>query len=141
MKTAEILLVEDNPGDVVLLREALERAGWDHRLHVARDGIEAIEFLRQQGRHADAVRPDLVILDLNLPAMDGRDVLANIRFDPVFEGIPLVLMSSSRIDDDILQTYELPQDACFVKRLLFDDYVEIARRIKQIWHDAARRDR
>jgi two-component system, chemotaxis family, response regulator Rcp1 len=140
MQTAEILLVEDNHGDVVLLKEALACTGWDHRLHVARDGLEAIEFLRRQGRHAEATRPDLVILDLNLPAVDGREVLANIRSDPGLGGIPLVLLSSSRIDDDILRTYGLSRNACFVKPLLFDAYVEIAGRIKQVWQEATRRD-
>src|SRR3990172_1272066 len=101
MKAAEILLVEDNRGDVVLLTEAFKQIGWDHRLRILRDGREAIQVLRREGQHQDAAKPDLIILDMNLPKMDGRDILANIRPDPVLGRIPVVILTSSSMENDV----------------------------------------
>ena len=137
MKTAEILLIEDNRGDVVLLTEAFKQTGWDHRLHVVRDGIEAIEFLRHQGRHPNAAQPDLILLDLNLPSMGGRAILANIRPDPALGRIPVVILTSSSFEDDVLAAFDLPRNAYMVKPSSFDGFVEMAGQLEAFWRQAA----
>jgi two-component system, chemotaxis family, response regulator Rcp1 len=103
----EILLVEDNPGDVRLTREALKDGKVSNRLHVVVDGVEALAFLRREGEHATAVRPDLILLDLNLPKMDGRQVLAEIKADPTLRQIPVVILTSSQAEEDICRSYDL----------------------------------
>src|SRR5262245_54311508 len=105
--TVEILLVEDNPGDVRLTREAWKEARIPNRLHVAGDGVEALAFLRREGRHVDAVRPHLILLDLNLPRMDGREFLADLKKDPRLKHIPVVILTTSKAEQDVLQTYDL----------------------------------
>jgi two-component system response regulator len=103
----EILLVEDSPADVDLTREALEDAKVRNNLHVASDGVEALAFLRREGRYADAPHPDLILLDLNLPKKDGREVLAEIKADPLLRRIPVVVLTTSEAEQDIIQSYDL----------------------------------
>src|ERR1700737_5069958 len=103
---ANVLLVEDNPGDIRLTREALKESGINCKIHVAQDGEQALAFLRREGSHASAVRPNLVLLDLNLPRMDGRQVLREMKSDPELRRIPVVIFSSSRAREDILATYD-----------------------------------
>jgi CheY-like chemotaxis protein len=112
----EILLVEDNPGDVRLTMEALKEAKVVNRLNVVADGVEALEYLKRQGRFAQAPRPDLVLLDLNLPRKDGREVLAEIKNDPALRSIPVVVLTTSRADEDVLRAYNLRANSTFPSR-------------------------
>jgi len=135
LQTAEILLVEDNRADEVLLKEALNHIGWPHSIQVAQNGVEALIFLRQRVI-TGAPRPDLIVLDLNLPMLSGREVLADIRPDPDLGQIPVIILTSSRADYDILSVYGLPEDAYIVKPLLFEGYVEVGKRIRGFWQQA-----
>ena len=128
MSTADVLLVEDNHGDTVLLREAFAHVGLDHRLRRVCDGVEAVEALRAPG----AAAPDLVILDLKLPRKDGREVLAEMRADPALSGILVVVLTSSKADRGLIESLGLPADRYMVKPVSFDGYVEIARRIARL---------
>ncbi len=132
-RTAEILLVEDNPGDVRLAREALKDSKIANRLHVVEDGVEAIAFLRREGPHAAAVRPDLILLDLNLPRKDGREVLAEIKADPDLRRIPVVVLTISRSDEDILKTYDLHANCYVSKPVDFEQFTKIVRSIGSFW--------
>jgi len=113
-KTVEILLVEDNPGDVRLTREALHEGRVLNELHVAGDGVEALAFLRHEGKFANSVHPDIILLDLNLPKMDGRELLAEIKMDPALRRIPVVILTTSKAEEDItppmtcMRTVSLP---------------------------------
>src|SRR5476649_2672916 len=122
----EVLLVEDNLGDVRLTQEAFRDADRTVNLHVTSDGVEAMAFLRREGVHADAPRPDLILLDLNLPKMDGRQVLAQVKEDDNFKVIPTVILTTSNSDEDILKSYEL-QANCYLSKPVqleaFDDLV------------------
>ena len=131
--TVEILLVEDNPGDVRLTREAWKEARIPNRLHVAEDGVEAMAFLRREGRHAAAVRPHLILLDLNLPRKDGREVLADIKKDPKLKHIPVVILSTSKAEQDVLNTYELHANCYISKPLDMDQFVRVVRSIEDFW--------
>ena len=133
MKEIEILLVEDNPGDVRLTEEALREGKVKNRLHVARDGVEAIEFLRRQGKHADAPRPDLVLLDLNLPRKDGREVLAEIKSDPQLKTLPVVVLTTSSAEADILRTYSLHANCYIQKPVDLDQFVQVVKSIDDFW--------
>src|SRR6056297_1048953 len=103
----EILLAEDNPGDVVLTRKALEQGKLANNLHVTTDGVDALEFLRQDGEYEDAPRPDLILLDLNMPRKDGQEVLEELRADDELRRIPVVVLTSSESEEDIVRSYEL----------------------------------
>lgn len=129
----QILLVEDNPGDVRLTVEALRGAKVANELHVVGDGEEAIEFLRQRGRHADAPRPDIVLLDLNLPRLDGRDVLADIKADPSLANIPIIVLTSSTAETDIQQAYELHANCYISKPVDFTEFIEAVRSLEGFW--------
>ena len=131
--TVEILLVEDNPGDVRLTREAWKEARIRNRLHVAEDGVEALAFLRRQGRHAGAVRPHLVLLDLNLPRKDGREVLAEIKEDPDLRHIPVVILTTSKAEQDVLKTYDLHANCYITKPLDMDQFIRVVRSIEDFW--------
>jgi chemotaxis family two-component system response regulator Rcp1 len=128
-----ILLVEDNPGDVRLTVEALRGAKVANELHVVGDGEEAIEFLRQQGRHVDAPRPDIVLLDLNLPRLDGRDVLADIKADPDLAKIPIIVLTSSTAERDIQQSYELHANCYISKPVDFTEFIHAVRSLEGFW--------
>ena len=131
--TVEILLVEDNPGDVRLTREAWKEARIRNRLHVAEDGVEALAFLRRQGRHAGAVRPHLILLDLNLPRKDGREVLADIKNDPDLKNIPVVILSTSKADQDVQRSYDLHANCYISKPLDMDQFIRVVRAIEEFW--------
>lgn len=129
----EILLVEDSPGDVRLTREALREARVANRLSVVGDGIETMQFLRQEGKYATAPRPDLILLDLNLPRMDGREVLAAIKADPSFRTIPVVVLTTSEAESDVLRSYDLHANCYLVKPVDVDRFFEQVGRLEGFW--------
>ena len=133
MKPIEILLVEDNPGDARLTREALTHSKVRNRLHHARDGEEAMAFLRREGRFADAPAPDLVLLDLNLARRDGREVLEDIKGDPQFMHIPVVVLTSSQADEDILRSYRLHANCFITKPVDLEQLTKVVQGIEQFW--------
>jgi len=138
MNAVEILLVEDNPGDVRLTKEALRDAKVLNRLSVARDGVEAMEFLRREGSFANAPRPDLIILDLNLPRKDGREVLTDIKSDHGLRSIPVVVLSTSEADEDVLKSYGCHANCYITKPLDFDRFVTVVRAIETFWFSIVR---
>jgi two-component system, chemotaxis family, response regulator Rcp1 len=129
----EILLVEDNPGDVRLTREALRECGVQNHLSVAGDGVEALAYLRREGAFHDAARPDVILLDLNLPRKDGREVLLEIKQDPELMSIPVVVLSSSQADDDIAGAYRLHANCYVTKPMDLDRFVSVVRSIENFW--------
>lgn len=132
-KTVDILLVEDNPGDVRLAQEALKEAKVKNELHVVVDGVEAMAFLRQQGKYSEAPRPDLILLDLNLPRKSGREVLAEIKTDPNLRRIPVVVLTVSRSEDDIVGCYDHHANCYVTKPLDFNQFMQITRSIEEFW--------
>ena len=133
VKAIDILLVEDNPGDADLAREALERSKMKNNLYVVEDGIEAMDFLHRSGKHTDAPRPDLIILDLNLPRMDGREVLAEIKKDDCLKRIPVVILTTSKADEDVLRSYNLHANCYITKPIAFDQFMKVVQSIKDFW--------
>lgn len=133
MKLIEILIVEDNPGDVELAREALETNKIRNNLHVAEDGEEALKFLRKQDEYNDAPRPDLILLDLNLPKKDGREVLKAIKEDTSLRLIPVVILTSSNAEEDILRSYNLHANCYVTKPLDFNQFLKVVEAIKEFW--------
>jgi chemotaxis family two-component system response regulator Rcp1 len=129
----ELLLVEDNPGDVRLTQEALRDAPVHHNFHVARDGAEALAFLRGEPPHHDHPRPDLVLLDLNLPKMNGREVLAAMKRDSALCHIPVVILTTSQADKDICESYQLGANAYVTKPVSLDQFVKVVSSIKEFW--------
>jgi two-component system, chemotaxis family, response regulator Rcp1 len=129
----EILLVEDNPGDARLTREALREGRVHNRLHHARDGVEALAFLRREAAFADAPTPDLILLDLNLPKKDGREVLCELKDDPHLRLIPVVVLTTSEAEQDILKTYQLHANCYITKPVDLEKFLEIVRMIEQFW--------
>jgi len=132
-RPVEILLVEDNPGDVRLTREALAEGKVRNNLHVAVDGVKALEFLRREGEYAGVVRPDLVLLDLNLPRKDGRQVLAEIKADPALRYIPVVILTSSEAESDIARAYDLHANCYITKPVDLDQFIHVVRSIEDFW--------
>jgi two-component system, chemotaxis family, response regulator Rcp1 len=129
----EILLVEDNPGDVRLTKESLREGKVHNRISVARDGVEAMAFLRQEGEHADAPRPDLILLDLNLPKKDGREVLAEIKTEDRLKHIPVVILTTSHAEQDILKSYDLHANCYVTKPVDLDQFINVVRSIEDFW--------
>jgi len=129
----EILLIEDSPSDTELTVEALKEAKVRNSLSVVEDGVQAIEFLRHQGVYADAPRPDLILLDLNLPRKDGREVLAEIKTDPKLKHIPVIILTSSKAETDILKTYDLHANCYITKPLEFDHFLRVFKSIEDFW--------
>ena len=125
----EVLLVEDDPGDVMMTREAFQDYKLRNQLHVVSDGAEAMAFLRQEGEYAGRPRPDLVLLDLNLPRMDGRQVLEAIKSDPELASIPVVVLTTSENEDDVLRSYSLHANAYVTKPVDFQRFIEVVRQI------------
>lgn len=133
LKIVEILLVEDSPGDVRLTREALDEHKIINNLHVARDGIEAMEYLKKRGEFADAVRPDIILLDLNLPKMDGREVLKKIKHDAELKTIPVVILSTSDADEDISVAYKNYANCYITKPIDLEQYVKVVQSFQNFW--------
>jgi CheY-like chemotaxis protein len=129
----QILLVEDNPGDVRLTVEALRGAKVANELHVVGDGESAIDFLRQRGKYSDAPRPDIVLLDLNLPRLEGREVLADIKSDPDLAKIPIIVLTSSSSDTDIQQSYALHANCFVTKPVDFTEFIAAVRSLEGFW--------
>ena len=134
----EVLLVEDDPGDVLLIREAFEFNKVHNNLHVVNDGEQALEYLRKQGPHAEANRPDLVLLDLNLPRKDGREVLAEVKQDPELRTIPIVVLTTSEAEEDVLKSYQLHANAYVTKPVDFERFVSIVRQIDDFFVSVVR---
>lgn len=132
-RPVEILLVEDNPGDARLTREAFKEAKVRNHIHVAADGVEALEFLRRKGAHASAPRPDIILLDLNLPRKDGREVLAELKADPGLRRIPVVVLTTSKAEEDIARTYDLHANCYVTKPVGFDQFIDVVRTIEGFW--------
>lgn len=133
----QILLVEDSPADVLLTREALALSKLDLRLHVAEHGIEALDFLHRRAPHQDAPRPDLVLLDLNLPLKDGREVLAEIKGDPRLKTIPVVVLTTSQSEEDVHNAYGLNANCYITKPVDFGRFVMVVRSIRDFWFTTA----
>ncbi|HEX8393316.1 MAG TPA: response regulator [Longimicrobium sp.] len=129
----EVLLVEDNPGDVRLTREALKEGKVRNNLSVAPDGVEALAYLRRQGRYADAKRPDLILLDLNLPRKDGREVLGEIKADPALRTIPVVILTTSEAERDISGAYALHANCYITKPVDLDQFITVVKSIEDFW--------
>lgn len=128
-----ILMVEDNPTDVMIAKEGLLSAKVSNILHVADDGIEAMAFLHQQGKHAAAPRPDLVLLDLNMPRMGGQEVLAAIKADPKLKNIPVVILTTSKADEDISKAYAHHANCYIAKPVDFDQFTRVVQTIQDFW--------
>jgi len=129
----EILLVEDNPGDARLTKEALKEAQVRNRLNHIGDGVEALAFLRRQGQYATAHRPDLILLDLNLPRKDGREVLAEIKADERLKCIPVVVLTTSQAEEDIARAYNLNANCYVSKPIDLDQFIKVVQTIKDFW--------
>jgi CheY-like chemotaxis protein len=133
-----VLLVEDSPGDARLTQEAFREANVTIKLHVAPDGVEAMAFLRREGDHADAPRPDLILLDLNLPRMDGREVLALIKGDDNLRSIPTVILTTSEAEADIVKSYDLQANCYLSKPVQLDSFVGLVKSISEFWLTTAK---
>jgi two-component system, chemotaxis family, response regulator Rcp1 len=129
----DILLVEDNPGDVRLTVEALKEGKVRNRLSVVEDGVEALAFLRHEGKYADAPRPDVILLDLNLPRKDGRAVLAEIKADEGLRRIPVVVLTTSSSEQDILRSYDLHANCYITKPVDLEQFIEVVKGIEEFW--------
>lgn len=133
VRIAEILLVEDSPTDVLLIREALQHSRVLSNLHVVKDGVDAIAFLHRESPFANAPRPDIVLLDLNLPRKDGREVLAEIKNDRGLAAIPVVVLTTSKAESDVLKAYDHHANCYVVKPVDFDKFAEVIRGMEQFW--------
>lgn len=129
----EILLVEDNPGDVRLTIEAFKDSKVRNNLHVVEDGVQAMAFLRREGKYADAPRPDLILLDLNLPKKDGREVLADIKGDHHLKRIPVVILTISKAEEDIVKTYDLHANCFITKPVDLEQFMKVVKSIEEFW--------
>lgn len=136
-RIARILLVEDNPDDVDLTIEAFRENGFSHELYVVEDGLEALAFLRRQGSHAEAPRPDLILLDLNLPKQSGHEVLAKIKGDPALSTIPVVVLTSSAAEPDVKRAYELAANGYVTKPAGLEEFFGLVRAIDRFWCSGA----
>ncbi|MFB6155303.1 MAG: response regulator, partial [Haloferacaceae archaeon] len=124
---------EDNPGDVKLTEKAFENARLSNDLHVVNDGVEALDFLHRRGEYEDAPRPDLILLDLNLPRKPGEEVLEEVKADEALKRLPVVILTSSEAEEDILQTYDLHANAYLTKPVSFDGFTEVIQKIEGFW--------
>lgn len=134
----EVLLVEDDPGDVLMAREAFEDYKVRNNLHVVHDGVQALAFLRKEGEYVDVPTPDLVLLDLNLPLRDGREVLAEVKADERLRRIPVVVLTTSEAEEDVLRSYDLHANAYVAKPVDFERFVEVVRRIDEFFVSVVR---
>jgi CheY-like chemotaxis protein len=133
IKVIDVLLVEDDAGDVLLIEEAFADNKVRNRLHHVSDGVDALAFLRREGEYADAPQPDLVLLDLNLPRKDGREVLAEIKADDQLRHIPVVVLTTSKAEEDVLRSYKLHANAYVSKPVDFDRFIEVVRQIDEFF--------
>ena len=138
VESIEVLLVEDDPGDVVLIQEAFEDNKVRNRLHCVSDGVDALRFLRRQDEFADAPRPDLILLDLNLPRMDGREVLQALKADADLRSIPVVVLTTSEAEEDVVRSYSLHANAYVTKPVDFDRFIEVVRQIDEFFVSVVR---
>jgi CheY-like chemotaxis protein len=129
----EVLLVEDDPGDVLMTQEAFEEHKVHNRLNIVNDGVDALAYLRREGEYADAARPDLILLDLNLPRMDGREVLSKIKNDHSLRQIPVVVLTTSQADEDVLRSYQLHANAYVTKPVDFERFIAVVRQIDEFF--------
>jgi chemotaxis family two-component system response regulator Rcp1 len=132
-RSIEILLVEDNPGDARLTKEVLKEAKVFNRLHVVGDGVAALAFLRREGPYKEAIRPDVILLDLNLPKKDGREVLTDIKADPQLKQIPVVILTTSEAEQDISQVYNLHANCYITKPVDLDRFIRVIHSIEEFW--------
>jgi chemotaxis family two-component system response regulator Rcp1 len=132
-KVIDILLVEDNPGDVRLTREALKEGKVLNNLNVAGDGFEALAYLRHEGQYAKSPHPDIILLDLNLPRMDGRELLAIVKADPNLRRIPVVILTTSKAEEDIVKTYDLHANCYITKPVDLDQFIEVVKSVEEFW--------
>ncbi|MGZ7067381.1 MAG: response regulator [Methanobacterium sp.] len=137
-KQVEILLVEDNEGDVGLIEEVFEDAKIRNNLHVTEDGEEAMLFLHKEGEFSDAPRPDMILLDLNLPKKDGREVLKEIKMDDDLKRIPVVVLTTSKAEKDILKSYDLHANSYITKPVDFDQFIKVIKSIEDFWLDVVK---
>ena len=137
-KVIDVLLVEDDPGDVLMTREAFEDNKVANRLAVVSDGVSAMEYLRKEGPYADAPTPDLVLLDLNLPRMDGREVLQALKQDDQLRRIPVVVLTTSEAEEDVLRSYSLHANAYVTKPVDFDRFIDVVRQIDDFFVSVVR---
>ena len=133
VRPIEILLVEDSPGDVRLTKEALKEGKVLNHLHIAGDGVEALAFLRREGSYAGVPRPDLILLDLNLPRKDGREVLETIKEDPELRRIPVVILTTSSAERDVLQSYDLHANCYVTKPVDLQQFISVVRSVEDFW--------
>jgi two-component system response regulator len=133
IKPVDILLVEDSPTDMLLTEEALVHSKVLNNLHVVEDGVEAMAFLRREGKYADVPRPDLILLDLNLPRKDGREVLTEIKADENLKRIPVVVLTTSRAEEDVARAYGAHANCYIAKPVDFDQFTEVVRTIENFW--------
>ena len=133
LTVVDVLLVEDDPGDVVLIKEAFEFNKVHNALHVVSDGVQALDFLYRRNGHEGAPRPDLVLLDLNLPRKDGREVLEEVKADSDLRTIPIVVLTTSEAEEDILRSYDLHANAYVTKPVDFDRFIDVVRRIDEFF--------
>jgi len=138
VKAIDVLLVEDDPGDVLMTREAFKDNKLANRLSVVPDGVDAMAYLRKEGRFADSPTPDLVLLDLNLPRMDGREVLAAMKSDPELRRIPVVVLTTSEAEEDVLRSYSLHANAYVTKPVDFGRFIEVVRKIDDFFVSVVR---
>ena len=129
----EILLVEDNPGDVRLTEEALKEGKVYNNMHVTMDGVKAMAYLHRESPYENASRPDVILLDLNLPKKDGREVLAEIKADPILKRIPVVVLTTSQADEDILRSYDLHANSYVAKPVDLDQFIKVVKSIEEFW--------
>ncbi len=133
MQTVEILLVEDNPGDIRLIVEVLKEGKIHNHLSVVEDGEEALAYLRREGRYQDVILPDIILLDLNLPKISGTEVLAEIKKDPMLKHIPVIILTTSEAEQDILKAYDLHANCYITKPVNLDQFLTVVRSIENFW--------
>ena len=133
LNAIDVLLVDDDPGDTLMIREAFEHNKVKNALECVADGVQAMQYLRREGEYANVSRPDLILLDLNLPRKDGREVLAEIKSDPVLATIPVVVLTTSHAEEDVLKSYQLHANAYVTKPVDFDRFIEVVRQIDEFF--------
>jgi CheY-like chemotaxis protein len=133
LNAIDVLLVDDDPGDTLMIREAFEHNKVSNALECVADGVQAMQYLRREGEYASASRPDLILLDLNLPRKDGREVLAEIKNDPALATIPVVVLTTSHAEEDVLKSYQLHANAYVTKPVDFNRFIEVVRQIDEFF--------